>query len=319
MKYLVILALFVINLGCGQQNKTKQMKTEFTPYQQQLYDNLDANCKQKKIKYSFVVFSRLPYRLFINGLLAGEHKVPNPDRELNSNTHYRLENYVLGNGTYTAKIEFYPMGKDREEFHEDGLIHPEDFEDRRIDLLRWEEIDGQKENISLHKEYRFTIKEPVANLEQEMEFTISDLPYQVKGWTESQDLRKIDKEVLEKEVVAYYTYLREILNTGQKHKYTYELQVTRNLEASTLSYSNKKEYEEALKDNATRITKEKMYPLEGYRMAIEGDGKLVTLYKTDNEFLNWSVLMYNDGEYRHSLGVKLHKPKGSDIFEIITK
>jgi len=42
-------------------------------------------------------------------------------------------------------------------------------------------------------------------------------------------------------VVAYYTYLREILNLGKNHKLTKELELTKNLEAATVSYLNKEE------------------------------------------------------------------------------
>ena len=62
-----------------------------------------------------------------------------------------------------------------------------------------------------------------------------------------------------------------------------------------------------------------MYPIENYIIKIEGDGKLVKMYRTDPEHLNYSVLIYKDEKYINYTGARLHKPKGSDTFEIITK
>ena len=57
--------------------------------------------------------------------------------------------------------------------------------------------------------------EKVPFWEQTWEVDVKGLPYQVKGWSESQDLKKIDKNVLQKEVVEYFSNLKDLLNTGK--------------------------------------------------------------------------------------------------------
>ncbi len=46
--------------------------------------------------------------------------------------------------------------------------------------------------------------EPVAFWEQTWEVNVKDLPYQVKGWRESEDLRKINKDTLKKKCLPIF-------------------------------------------------------------------------------------------------------------------
>ena len=58
------------------------------------------------------------------------------------------------------------------------------------------EIDYEKSELN--------IALPPANVpiwEQKWELDIKDLPYDLKGWTDSQDLRKMDHDILQKEVL----------------------------------------------------------------------------------------------------------------------
>ncbi|KGK30605.1 hypothetical protein EL45_09345 [Cellulophaga sp. E6(2014)] len=318
IRYFLIFLLVGILSACGQDLKNV-VPVKMTSYDSLLLSQLEKNSKHKKIKYALSTTSKLPYSLKINDILAEENIAPNDDRVLNHFTWSYLDNYILGNGNYKAKYTFQPH-EDPEIAAEDGLIHQSDLDELEIELLRYEEYDGEIENITIHKKFTFTIPNPVSFTEQEIEFTIKDLPYKIKGWSESQDLRDIDSELLKKEVVAYYQELRNILNEGSNYKYTYELQKTKYLEAALSAYLNKEEYVNMLNTNATnKITKNKMYPIENYSLAIEAEGRLVKLYRTDSELLNWDVLIYEDEKYRNSLAVRLHKPKGSDTFEIITK
>ncbi|WP_165750554.1 hypothetical protein [Cellulophaga sp. Z1A5H] len=318
IRYFLIFLLVGILNACGQVPKNI-VPVKMTTYDSLLLSQLDKNSKNKKIKYAISTTSKLPYRLEINDMLAEENSVPRPDRVLNHFTWSYLDNYILGNGDHKAKYTFYPH-EDPEISAEDGMIHQSDLDKLEIELLRYEEYDGEIENITIHKKFIFTIPNPVSFTEQEIEFTIKDLPYKIKGWSESQDLRDMDSELLRKEVVAYYQKLRNILNEGLNYKYTYELQKTKYLEVALSVYLNKEEYVNMLNTNATdKITKNIMYPIENYRLVIEGNGRLVKLYRTDTEFLNWDALIYEDEEFINSIAVRLHKPQGCDTFEIITK
>ncbi|MDO6811233.1 hypothetical protein Q4603_21630 [Zobellia galactanivorans] len=318
MKTIAIASMFCMLIACGQNDK-KNINIQLTPYDSLLLSKLEENSKHKKIKYSIVVTSKLPYRLEINDIFAGEHIVPGPRRELNSNTHYRLDNYILGNGTYKAKFYFYPHEDPRKSG--DGLIRQKDLDALDVIIMRYEEYNGIKENISLYKQLTFTTTEAVPFLEQEIEFTIEDLPYKIKGWSQSQDLRKMDPKKLEEEVVAYYKYLRDLMNNGKNDVFIYKEQKTKYLEAATMLYFNREEYENMLRNNASRGQNKinNMYPIENYRISIEAQGRLVKLYRTDKKYLNQDVLIYKDDKYIHNIAVRLHKPIGSETFEIITK
>ena len=47
----------------------------------------------------------------------------------------------------------------------------------------------------------------------------ADVPYSLKGWSESSDLTKEDQGVLKKELVSKYEELRNILANGQSDKF----------------------------------------------------------------------------------------------------
>ena len=168
--------------------------------------------------------------------------------------------------------------------------------------------------------------------EQEWEVELTDLPYELEGWSKGQDLRKWDKKELEKKVVAYYQKLWHILNNGEGERWT-KLTQKRINETAIFYYESQEENQEAIKNNQQNIEKyctNNMIPLEDYEMKLYAEGKLVCLERKTHtrEFNNkspldikgWSPLIRKGkksgaGYYN----VLLYLPQGSDEFVIIRK
>ncbi len=159
----------------------------------------------------------------------------------------------------------------------------------------------------------------------------AEVPYSLKGWSESQDLTKLDKEVLEKEVLAFYAEYDKVIQSQNEKKW---VAMVRNKEQEyfkSVAYNDKndtnikrriKEYNNVFDNESIGVE-----PLDTYKMIFGGDGKVVTLKSINPE---------NSGESAYSFGLKadvygdgkrydiqqfyylhLHKPKGSTKLEII--
>ena len=134
----------------------------------------------------------------------------------------------------------------------------------------------------------------VPYFEQEWEVEITDLPYELEGWSKGQDLRKWDKKELEKKVVAYYQKLWHILNNGEGERWT-KLTQKRINETAIFYYESEEENQKAIKNNQQNIVKyctNMMIPLEDYEMKLYAEGKLVCLERKTHtkEFNNKSPL-----------------------------
>lgn len=318
IRLIIPLVVSTLLFGCKGESKLSVLSMQYTKEEQQIFDQLDSNSKNEKIGYALSTKLKLPHIIYINDLLDNDYSLANPKPALNHYNLSRLDEYILGNGTYKMKFILYPAKNS-----EDGLIHQKDLDELMIEILRFTTNEkGFEENVTTFQKFQIEIEEPVAYLEKELEFTIADLPYKIKGWSESQDLRTVKPEKLEKEVLAYYNYLWNLLDEGKNDVFINEECKKMYLEAALVTYSDKKEYYKMLQDNINDDqpkSKGNMLPVENYRLAVEGDGRLVKLYRIDKENFNWGVLINKDEKYKASIGVRLHKPKGSTNFKVITK
>ena len=168
----------------------------------------------------------------------------------------------------------------------------------------------------------------VPYFEQEWEVEITELPYELEGWSKGQDLRKWDKKELEKKVVAYYQKLWKMLNDGDGERF---MKLWEKADDENAIYDYDTEIDEANKSEIADIKKHcvnRMIPLEDYEMKLYAEGRLVCLERKTHtrEFNNyfpldlkgWSPLV-RKGQVRGGaeFPVKLYLPEGSNEFVII--
>ena len=301
-----ILFIFTILLfNCHNAQNTGEMKIQQIPL-------------EKQITYGISLSMRVPYELYINDIKADCDYV-------GGNNGVDMNPYILKNGKYKVKLRIFPAFKAGEK-----LIEFDDIEKSNISFgsyIRNRETD----EILNYEDKLLPITAPTIDVpyfEQEWEVEITELPYELEGWSKGQDLRKWDKKELEKKVVAYYQKLWKMLNDGDGERFM-KLWEKANDENAIYDYDT--EIDEANKSEIADIKKHcvnRMIPLEDYEMKLYAEGRLVCLERKTHtrEFNNyfpldlkgWSPLV-RKGQVRGGaeFPVKLYLPEGSNEFVII--
>ena len=303
-----ILFIFIILLfNCHNAQNTGEMKIQQIPL-------------EKQITYMIALSMRVPYELYINDIKADCDYV-------GANSGVDMNPYILKNGKYKVKLRIFPAFKAGEK-----LIEFDDIEKSDISFdsyIRNKETD----EILNYNSIPLPIvapKEDVPYFEQEWDVEITELPYELEGWSKGQDLRKWDKKELEKKVVAYYQKLWHILNNGEGEKYV-EVWKKADQELFSYYYTTQERYLKLVEntiEDVEEYCKGTMIPLEDYEIKLYAEGKMVCLERKTHtrEFNNhspldikgWSPLI-SKGEKSGAADypVKLYLPEGSDEFVII--
>ena len=304
-----ILFIFTILLfNCHNAQNTGEMKIQQIPL-------------EKQITYMIDLTLKTPHELYINDILA-------VSRSRGSNAAIDINPYVLKNGKYKIKLRLLPYWHLNE-----TTVSKSDIENARLffgSYIRNKETD---EILNYKADVALPIvapKEDVPYFEQEWEVEITDLPYEVEGWSKGQDLRKWDKKELEKKVVAYYQKLWRILNNGEGERY---MDLWKQADQELMFYDYETDYDSIYKEESEEIKKnctDNMIYLEDYEMKLYAEGKLVCLERKTHtrEFNNYSPLdikgwspLIRKGRKSgaEDFPVKLYLPEGSKEFVIIRK
>ncbi|MEB3041433.1 hypothetical protein [Capnocytophaga gingivalis] len=303
----IILTLAILLFNCHNAQNTGEMKIQQIPL-------------EKQITYGISLSMRVPYELYINDIKADCDYV-------GANSGVDMNPYILKNGKYKVKLRIFPAFKAGEK-----LIASKDIKNSNISFgsyIRNKETD----EILNYEDKLLPITAPTIDVpyfEQEWEVEITKLPYELEGWSKGQDLRKWDKDKLEKKVVAYYQKLWRILNNGEGEKYV-EVWKKADQELFSYYYTTQERYLKLVEntiEDVEEYCKGTMIPLEDYEMKLYAEGKLVCLERKTHtkEFNNkspldikgWSPLI-SKGEKSGAADypVKLYLPEGSNEFVII--
>ena len=305
MKKVYLLAIAILLFNCHNTQNTGEMKIQQIPL-------------EKQITYIIALSMRVPYELYINDIKADCDYV-------GANSGVDMNPYILKNGKYKVKLRIFPAFKAGEK-----LIVSKDIKNSNISFDSY--IRNKETNEILnYNSIPLPIvapKEDVPYFEQEWDVELTELPYELEGWSKGQDLRKWDKDKLEKKVVAYYQKLWSILNNGDGKEFI-RLWEKADQEGSIYDYET--QIEEINKEDIEEIRKyctNNMIPLEDYEMKLYAEGKLVCLERKTHtkEFNNRSPLDIKGWSPLISKGkisggadypIKLYLPQGSDEFVII--
>ena len=307
MKKVYLLAIAILLFNCHNAQNTGEMKIQQIPL-------------EKQITYIIALSMRVPYELYINDIKADCDYV-------GANSGVDMNPYILKNGKYKVKLRIFPAFKAGEK-----LIASKDIKNSNISFgsyIRNRETD----EILNYEDKPLPITAPTIDVpyfEQEWEVELTDLPYELEGWSKGQDLRKWDKKELEKKVVEYYQKLWRILNNGEGEKYV-EVWKKADQELFSYYYTTQERYLKLVEntiEDVEEYCKGTMIPLEDYEMKLYAEGKLVCLERKTHtrEFNNhspldikgWSPLI-SKGEKSGAADypVKLYLPEGSNEFVII--
>ncbi|QYS86892.1 hypothetical protein JJC03_02485 [Flavobacterium oreochromis] len=278
--------------------------------------------KEKQITYAVHINAMTPYELYLDDILIDFFYRDN------MNTTVELNPYLLENGTHKLKIRYLPPTDSP-----DGFLNPKDIifnKDAKWDLYFVKLNKDPNVPLGYTNEIDYGSSElkiiaPPTKLpfwEQEWDLDIKDLPYKLKGWSESEDLSKMDKDLLEKEVVTFFDNQRNLLNEGKIEEYL-NLGKNKNYELDICTYTTEEQSKIDYQDNLELMSKlcfNNMQPINNYEVRLFANGKLITLLIPTGKFKNWSALMSITPKGRNNYyRILLHKPRGLNHFEIIRK
>ena len=309
MRQLVFLC-FILLFNCHNAQNTGEMKIQQIPL-------------EKQITYMIDITTNIPVIVYVNDIKASELNMP-------LGTAIDLNPYVLKNGKCKIKLQIFPLFR-----RGDTLVTVENI--MRCNLFFGSYIRNKETDEILNYKADVALpitapKEDVPYFEQEWDVEITDLPYELEGWSKGQDLRKWDKDKLEKKVVAFHQKIRKILNDGNSEEWMKLIQ-KRFDEVCIFDYLSEKRIEkdlEEIKEDVEEYSKGTMIPLEDYELKLYAEGKLVTLERKTHtkEFNNyspldikgWSPLISKGTTYGAApYPILLYLPQGSDEFVIIRR
>ena len=305
-----ILFIFIILLfNCHNAQNTGEMKIQQIPL-------------EKQITYMIDITTNIPVIVYVNDIKASELNMP-------LGTAIDLNPYVLKNGKCKIKLQIFPLFR-----RGDTLVTVENI--MRCNLFFGSYIRNKEtDEILNYNSIPLPIvapKEDVPYFEQEWDVELTELPYELKGWSKGQDLRKWEKKELEKKVVTFHQRARKILNEGNSEAWLKLIQ-KRFDEVCIFDYLSEKRIEkdlEEIKEDVEEYSKGTMIPLEDYELKLYAEGKLVTLERKTHtkEFNNyspldikgWSPLISKGTTYGAApYPILLYLPQGSDEFVIIRR
>ena len=304
-----ILFIFIILLfNCHNTQNTGEMKIQQIPL-------------EKQITYMIDITTNIPVIVYVNDIKVSELNMP-------LGTAIDLNPYVLKNGKCKIKLQIFPLFR-----RGDTLVTVENI--MRCNLFFGSYIRNKETDEILN--YKADVALPIVApkvdvpyFEQEWDVELTELPYELEGWSKGQDLRKWDKDKLEKKVVAYYQKLWRILNNGEGERY---MDLWKQADQELMFYDYETDYDSIYKEESEEIKKnctDNMIYLEDYEMKLYAEGKLVCLERKTHtrEFNNYSPLdikgwspLIRKGRKSgaEDFPVKLYLPEGSNEFVIIRK
>ena len=304
----IILTLAILLFNCHNAQNTGEMKIQQIPL-------------EKQITYMIDITTNIPVIVYVNDIKASELNMP-------LGTAIDLNPYVLKNGKCKIKLQIFPLFR-----RGDTLVTVENI--MRCNLFFGSYIRNKETDEILNYKADVALpivapKEDVPYFEQEWDVELTELPYELEGWSKGQDLRKWDKKELEKKVVAYYQKLWRILNNGEGERY---MDLWKQADQELMFYDYETDYDSIYKEESEEIKKnctDNMIYLEDYEMKLYAEGKLVCLERKTHtrEFNNYSPLdikgwspLIRKGRKSgaEDFPVKLYLPEGSNEFVIIRK
>ncbi len=280
MKSYIILLIILFSCKKSQNSKHNQMDNTIisqTPY------------------YAIEIDALPKFSVLVNDVKIVSH---NDRGSLNS--VYLLNKEILSKGEQVLKLNIIS----------DQELSETDEQYFKFKIFKYENFDSDDKTLILDAKPKFKQKTKVYS--QILPF-IANVPYKLKGWSNSVKLIDENKEDLLKEVLEFYNNTHGILNSGKSIEYL-NLVSKRNEETAIAFYNNPGVLQEK-EELAQRVkgAMGKMNPLKDFTLKYYGNGRIVTLENKDGD----SPLYYSTEDYDDFFSIQLHRPKAGEPLEII--
>lgn len=283
--------LLLINISCNKaQDKLKQ--------------TINLKTMNEQPIYTLKVTSGNPYESYINNMvLEKDYLTGSSDSEL------IINDLILKSGKQKLQIVLLPN---------DGNKTVDKLGIDYLTLSIYRYNNGYTSYVERKSTliYEFKLDDPHVEMPiitKEWIFNI-DVPYKLKNWEHSIDLRKEDEDKLLKEVVDYYNHLANIINKGDKNSFLTIMKV-RDSEVFKSLYNDAELIKEDEQYIDNRLSKSigNIQPIKNYNIVFYGNGKIVTLEDKKGE----TPLFAEDKNNIYSYQIYLHRPYPNAPLEVI--
>jgi|SRR5690554_313134 len=328
IKFLII--IYVLSINACAQNK-KQSMEEVNELLGNLYK--EVQYQNKAINYHADIFiGGCNFEVLINDFPV--HSYYGDGRGAVS-TSIPINTAILGPGKQTWKIRMYPVRKVWEEDDVPFMTIEESISkgaraEISIEGVRYDNEGGIEKSFGKVVDFEAPlILDSVSNrkilgdagmpyVEYSGVFE-AKVPYELKGWSEGQDLSKIDKDEMLQNLVKHYQTIREYILNSNLVEIAKEVHLSEYETAQSLFYSKE--------DNIDFLNKFiegwgreniEMPELEYYELKFYGNGKIVTLTdKFDGKSPLYGNYKINDSYKNTVFTLHFYLPEGESELKII--
>lgn len=281
-----------------------------------------------------IQFKKPFYTIYIYDLSAGEiwvndvpvlHWVGTQTTEGGFNGAIPLNNIVLENGTFQLECKLMPR-------HGNKLLDQNDARDSYDIGFSVREVDDIKSDISVRPNIESpygkyiekeggVINEAFSGLPiyiEKTKFEVTNLPFVLKGWQKSLDLKELKEDELMRDVLRYYRQIHSIMASHNVSKFLELSKEKMKLQEEAFYFTE--ERKRSFREGAAQLFNQKLeiLPLDAadLKLQIMGYGKLVRLVRLDGS----PALQYKSPDIEKQsnveMDIKLHmrsKEKGLTI------
>lgn len=335
IRYIILLTLFSLG-ACKQKNNS--MDNTSPPITDSNKEKITAeNTLQNQIKtikryadeplyYIYVNHEQCFFQVLVNDIPVFRYFI---DGGIMS--PIILNNYITHSGKQTITYRLYPQTK-RTYGEGFNVLTPYTKFDVKLYVRNNADtvnsFDNQKliltHNLATKADKKTFIGEGKDYYEYSFNFE-AKVPFELKGWEDSEDLSKIDSKTLLAKTVAAYQYYYNVIKNKETEAY-YRLTFANTIAQIKSEYWGIDDINEGEKEDQAFLkdTTFKLEPLENYKLQLYGNGKVVCLEQTSAD-LRLQKRQSIWGKSKNEKGgteatfikLFLHIPKGKDTFEIL--
>jgi len=282
---------------------------------------------QETYYYLFVNHQACYFEIMVNDVPAFKYF-----KEGQIITPISINEFINKSGKQTITYKLYPLTK---RASGDGFNTLLDWTSIKIELFQRNKADTTGNAFASEKKVleHSSLTKPdgkafIAEGKDYYEYTFTfdaQVPYKNKGWENSEDLSKLDQKKLLAKTENAYKQVWNILEKKEADSY-FNLIFNSYLETCQAEYTDKEKIEKIIKSNLLPFENKtyKLEPLEGYKMVLYGNGRIVSLDlvsmdpRLRNKWAIWGKYTDEDDDISsRNIRFYLHIPKGKTNFEVI--
>jgi hypothetical protein len=335
MKKVLIYLALIASLNSCSQKKDNIKETNMDITANNIVTKITEQVKhysKEPIYYIYAANSLCVYEILVNDLPVHQ----NYEYEQLATPIY-INRAILKSGRQKITYRLYPAPKEfnggsnvfDSDTQFDVTVYHQNFKRPDTDteiLVKEEKLPTKKIQVG-DKEFQ-TKEEFVAKGQKYYEYSFyfdAEVPYENEGWSNGEDLRKIDPDLLKKWVVKFYNLRKnkvENLDKDALARQTFE-----GLKEQFVSeYQNNDYIKDAWNEFVTTYDNPtyEFQPFENYKMEFFGDGRLVCLRQISTDVrlreqsALWGKYKDNDGTMADFHRLYLYIPKGAGLEYIQT-